>query len=118
MIGTECEECVTNCEALGQGLLELVEGLTEVVEEILGRLDAHREPHQIGGNFEFGPGRGGVGHHAGMLDQGLDGAERLGQRENLVVVVMRIAASAPPCTRNDTMPPNFFICRVAAAWPG
>ena len=29
-----------------------------------------------------------------------------------------IAASAPPCTRNDTMPPNFFICRVAAAWPG
>ena len=76
-------EALTNREALGQGLLELVEGLTEVVEEILGRLDAHREPHQIGGNFEFGPGRGGVGHHAGMLDQGLDGAERLGQREDL-----------------------------------
>ena len=117
MIGTECEECVTNREALGQGLLELVEGLTEVVEEILGRLDAHREPHQIGGNFEFGPGRGGVGHHAGMLDQDSTAPSDSAREKTLVVVVMRIAASAPPCTRNDTMP-NFFICRVAAAWPG
>ena len=37
------------------------------------------EPDQIGWHLEFGPGSGRVGHHARMLDQGLDRTERFGE---------------------------------------
>ena len=63
--------------------LKPIECLTEIVENVLGRLDPDAEPDQIGWDLEFGPGSGCVGHHAGVLDQGLDGTERFGEREHL-----------------------------------
>ena len=77
-IGRECEECMTKRSAVGQGS-EPIECLTEIVENVLGRLDPDAEPDQIGWHLEFGPGGGRVGHHAGMLDQGLDRTERFGE---------------------------------------
>ena len=43
------------------------------------RAPCTREPDQIGWHLKFGPGGGRVGHHAGMLDQGLDRTERFGE---------------------------------------
>ena len=77
-IGQGCEECMTKRSAVGQGS-EPIECLTEIVENVLGRLDPDAEPDQIGWHLEFGPGGGRVGHHAGMLDQGLDRTERFGE---------------------------------------
>ena len=77
-IGRECEECITKLSAVGRGS-KPIECLTEIVENVLGRLDPDAEPDQIGWHLEFGPGSGRVGHHAGMLNQGLDRTERFGE---------------------------------------
>src|SRR3954468_24280679 len=44
----------------------------EVREKILDRLDAHRQPDQVGRYLEVGARNCGVCHPAGMLDQRLD----------------------------------------------
>ena len=59
------------------------ERLLQIADQIGGVLDTDRETHQILGDFEFGPGGGGVRHRAGMLDQRFDPAQRLGECENL-----------------------------------
>src|SRR5262249_40783042 len=56
----------------------------EVGDEVVGILDADREPHQAIADAESRAHLGGhraVGHQCGMLDQALDAAEAFGQRE-------------------------------------
>ena len=48
---------MTKRSAVGQGS-EPIECLTEIVENVLGRLDPDAEPDQIGWHLEFGPGGG------------------------------------------------------------
>src|SRR6187397_3585975 len=49
----------------------------EIVDEVVGRLDADREPDERGRNGERSVGGRRVGHSCGMLDEALDAAEAL-----------------------------------------
>ena len=60
-----------------------LEGAGEVGDEVVGRLDADRQAHEVVGHLERRAGRRGVGHRRRVLDQALDRAERLGEREQL-----------------------------------
>ena len=60
-----------------------VQRLLEVGDEVGGRLDADRQADQVVGHLQRRAGHRGVGHLAGVLDQALDRAERLGEREQL-----------------------------------
>jgi ABC-2 type transport system ATP-binding protein len=55
----------------------------EVGEQVVDVLDADRQPQQVVGDLEVGPGDRRVGHHARVLDEALDAAERLGEEEQL-----------------------------------
>src|SRR4051812_10695668 len=55
----------------------------EVLDEVVDRLDADREPDQVRGNLERRAGHRGVRHPARVLDERLDPAERLAEREDL-----------------------------------
>ena len=67
------------------GPSERVEGLREVGDEVGLGLDADRQAHQRSGDLQRRAGRRRVRHLAGVLDERLDRAERLGQREQLGV---------------------------------
>jgi hypothetical protein len=59
-----------------------------------------------------------MGHAVGVLNQRLDCAERLGQGEDPTSTAATVrAADSPPCTVNETIPPNARICACAASWP-
>src|ERR1700692_3822611 len=57
------------------------EGVLEVGGERAGRLDPHREAHEIRRRRERRVGRGGVRRPGRNLEQALDAAERLGELE-------------------------------------
>src|SRR4051794_14251380 len=57
-------------------------GLVEVGQEAVDGLDSDAEPDQVRRHLELGARHAGVGHPPGVLDQRLDAAERLGQREH------------------------------------
>ena len=61
----------------------------------------------------------GVGHLARVLDQRLDRAERLGEREQLGArATTSSAAASPPRSVNDTIPPKSRICFGGDGVPG
>src|SRR6478735_9852 len=60
-----------------------VQGPVQVRDQVVGGLDAHREPDQVGGHLQVGAGHRGVRHPARVLDERLDPAERLREREHL-----------------------------------
>jgi MFS family permease len=47
----------------------------QVGEQVLGRLDADRDPDEVARDLERGARNAGMGHAAGVLDQGFDAAE-------------------------------------------
>jgi len=51
------------------------EGGAQVGEQVLGVLDAHREPDEVARDLEGGARNAGMGHAPGVLDQRLDAAE-------------------------------------------
>ena len=53
-----------------------------------------------------------------MLDQALDAAQALGQREILAALEDAPRAVQSPLTKTDTMPPQPFIWRAASACCG
>ena len=55
----------------------------QVLDEVLRRLDAARQPHEVGRNRRVGVLDGLVRHRGRHLDERLHAAERLGQREDL-----------------------------------
>ena len=57
--------------------------MTQVVDEVVSVLDPDRQPEEVVGHLERRAGRRGMGHRSRVLDQALDGAERLGEREDL-----------------------------------
>ncbi len=103
----------TVVNACGSGTL--VEGMPEIVEEIIDVLDADAQSHQIIGHLEGGSGRRGVGHHAGVFDQLSTAPSDSASVKIRVLSMMRIAASRPPAARNDTMPPKPLIWRAATS---
>jgi DHA1 family multidrug resistance protein-like MFS transporter len=58
-----------------RGLAESGERRAEVGEQVLGGLDADREPDEVARDLEAGARSAGMGHPAGVLDQRLDAAE-------------------------------------------
>ena len=65
------------------------------------------------------PGDRRVRHAAGVLDQALDRAERLGQREQLGALHdLERRPPRRPRTGSSPCPPKSRICLAAAAWPG
>ena len=75
---------------------------TQVLDEVLGGLDAAREPHEVGRHGRRRVLDGLVGHRLRHLDQRLDAAERLRQREDSVRAAIRVASG----WRNETIPPK------------
>src|SRR5258705_12044679 len=57
----------------------LVEGSAQVGDEILGGLDADRQPDERGIDLERRPGDGEVGHDRRQLDERFDATERFGE---------------------------------------
>src|SRR6185503_5726803 len=55
--------------------------LVEVGEQVVDGLDADAEPDQVGGHLELGAGDARVRHPSRVLDQRLDAAEGLTERE-------------------------------------
>jgi DHA1 family multidrug resistance protein-like MFS transporter len=51
------------------------EGSGEVGDQVVGVLDADREPDQVVGDLQRGARSAGMGHAAGVLDEGLDATE-------------------------------------------
>ena len=99
--------------------------LVQVGEQVVDVLDADREPHQVAGHLERRAGGAGVGHPARVLDQRLDAAERLGQREQLrpladlqrgVLAVPR--AGTRPSRRSRTSASRRCRGRGASGSPG
>src|SRR5437868_2983296 len=77
----------------------LIERMLELGDQVLDILDAHREAHQPVADAEPGAhvlGQRGVRHDRRMLDQALDAAEALGEREELATLeeALRRAESA------------------------
>ena len=96
------------------------EGTVEVGDQVVGGLDADAEPDQVGGHLELGAG------HARRASSG-PGARsatrrRRATRPSVNTSARRTGVERRPARRrrrrNDTMPPNRFICRAATAWPG
>src|SRR5438045_9446053 len=67
-----------------RGAAALADRLPEISDEIVDRLDAHREPNETGRPRELRATDRPVGHGKGDLDQRLDPAELLGQRRDAV----------------------------------
>ena len=70
----------------------------EVLDEVGGALDADRQADERLGDLEARAGHGQVGHHGRQLDQRLDAAERLGERED----PCRLADGDRPLARGTT----------------
>ena len=100
------------------GVLSLAQRLLQVGDQVVDILDADRQPHEVGRHLERRAGDAGVRHPARVLDQRLDPAEGLGEGEQLGPLADPSAASSPPASRNDTIPPKPDICRAATSWPG
>ena len=62
--------------------IRLVERLAEVLDQVGCALDPDREADQRLGDLEARAGHGGVGHHGRQLDQRLDAAQGLRERED------------------------------------
>ena len=62
------------------------ERLAKIRDQVVEVFDTHREPDQIARHLERGSGGGGVRHPARVLDQRLDAAQGLAQREELRAV--------------------------------
>ena len=58
------------------------QGLLEVRNQVLRRLDTDRQADEVGGHLEGGAGDRGVGHDRRHLDERFDRAQRLGQGED------------------------------------
>src|SRR4029079_9463853 len=65
------------------------EGGLQVRDQVVGGLDADAQPDQVGRHLELGACDRGVRHPARVLDQRLDAAERLPEREHLGPVAHR-----------------------------
>src|ERR1019366_6533956 len=65
-----------SARALGQRAVE-------VVDQVLGVLDAGRQAHQVSGYLQLGPAHRGVRHPCWVLDQRLDATEALTQGPDL-----------------------------------
>ena len=87
------------------------EGAVEVGEQVVDGLDADAEPDQVQGTSRSVPATDGVGHPAGVLDQRLDAAQRLPEREDLGLAADRLPAACdcqvrPLQTSPDLTPSN------------
>jgi hypothetical protein len=93
---------------------QLRQRLLQVADQVVGVLDADREPHEIGRT------RGPRPFDArAVLGEALDRSERRRRLNTRRRAVKRFAAWSPPRTRSDSMPPKPpFICRAAVTCPG
>ena len=99
----------------------IVQTVDQIRDQIVGMLDAGREPNQRVRQSERGAALGGnrcVRHARRMTDQRLHAAETLAEREEPSVRHKRVTSSTLPSSSNDTMPPNPAICCLAMSWPG
>src|SRR5665811_2244719 len=95
--------CRASSGALGQRTVE-------VVDEVLGVLDAGGETHEVTGHLQLGPADRGVRHTGRVLDQRLDATKALTQGPELggATDVHRLLLAAPDL-EGDHAPESFHL---------
>jgi hypothetical protein len=109
----------------GPSPVQAAKRLGKVGDQVLAVLDPHRKPDQGVGDAQrralIGRDRG-VGHDGRMLDQALDPAQALGQREQRVRSSIRLAVLTSPFSSTEMMPPKppsiWRLARSCCGWLG
>ena len=94
-----------------------VERLAQVRDEVVGVLDADRQPDERRVDRERRSGDREVGHRGRHLDQRLDAAQRLGEREQPRRLADRDGPLAPPRPCRPPAPARTRPCRRTPASP-
>ena len=92
--------------------------MTQISQQILDRLEADREPDQVGRHLVGAARNRGVRHPAGMLDQRLDSTEGLREREQsrAVADLERSRLTAINVERHHAAEPAHLLGRKVVPW--
>ncbi len=97
------------------------EGAAQVIDDVVRVFESDRQAHEAirdpGREPLFRRHRG-VSHGGRMGDQGLGGAEVLGEAQRRVLLRTRMPASVPPSTSKASRAPPPRCCRLASALCG
>ena len=89
----------------------LAECGVEILDQIVGGLDADRQAHQVGGHLKRGAGHRGMGHPGRVLDQRLHPAERLtqGEQPRAAADLDSLARASPGPERHHAAEPAHLL---------
>ena len=90
----------------------------KIFQQVLGGLDADREPDQVGGTSSAEPATEACVIRPGCSISDSTPPSDSASVNSRVRPQMATASCSPPRARNDTMPPKPRICLAAASWPG